>query len=138
MGITLGSICLDEEVPYPIWFALLCVAPACCRGTRAHAGCRSILFLFLRSLGIRADSLPILEEEVSARATLTQSCPVPPASQGQGGSLGDPCQMIPMLRAKSVSDAVVGTIIPASRRLRQETFKLKASLYHTASPYLEG
>ena len=44
----------------------------------------------------------------------------------------------PNVRAKFVSDAVVGTIIPASRRLRQETFELKASLYHTASPYLEG
>lgn len=26
-GITLGSICLEEKVPYPIWLALLCAAP---------------------------------------------------------------------------------------------------------------
>lgn len=62
-----------------------------------------------------------------------------PVSQGQGGSLGDLCQTIPTLGLSSrLWLELHHQIIPASRRLRQETFKLKASLYHTASPHLEG
>lgn len=112
-------------------------APSYCRGITVHAGSRSILFIFPRSLGMREDNLPSqrkkpVPEPPSLKATLF------PRQSGAGWDLGNPCQMIPTLGLSLGLMLWYTTIIPKFRRLRQENFELEASLYHTARPYLEG
>jgi hypothetical protein len=95
MGITIGSVCLEEEVLYPVWLVLLYVAPWRPHHTAGRLECVQTLPLsghWDEGRG-RSQCLSYLHSRL----------PHSLASQGQNHHLlGDP-----NFRAKFESDAVV-------------------------------